>query len=452
MAFYLARIAEINPQHTALVSLESEESLFASADAADQRLKSGHHDGWMHGFPHAFKDLANVAGLITSFGSPLFAEHIATADDLFVARIRDQGAIAIGKTNVPEFGLGSQSYNSLFGTSRNAFDKNLTAGGSSGGAAAALALGLVPVADGSDMMGSLRNPAAFNNVVSLRPGLGRVPSIREDQYFNQLVTDGPMARTMEDLIYLFTTMAGFHPSAPLSQQAPLPIPTDFCALKSKHVKIGWFGNFDGYLKMESGVLDVCEKALANLADANVSVEHVKSDFSMSSLWDAWLTLRHWQIGSTRKALFDDPLKRQQLKPELIWEITQSERISGADVAAASGCRTAWYQYLQNLFVDYDFLALPAAQVFPFPADIHWPNEIAGVTMDSYHRWMEVVIGASMAAVPALALPAGFDNRRAMGIQLLGPMGADQTLLEFGLTYEAVNPWAMHYQFETISGE
>ena len=222
MRAYLTKIAKYNPIYNAIVSIPDEDLLIGQAKNADAELAKGHYQGWLHGMPHAVKDLSNVAGFITSFGSPIFAGNVAQTDDVFVSRIRSQGAIVIGKTNVPEFGLGSQSYNPVYGATCNAFNGSLTAGGSSGGAAVALATGMLPVADGSDMMGSLRNPAAYNNVVGFRPSLGRVPKDKQELFFDQLSIEGPMGRTVEDVICLFETMAGADAGSPLSQQ-PAPV-------------------------------------------------------------------------------------------------------------------------------------------------------------------------------------------------------------------------------------
>ena len=437
MQAYLQRIHRYNPVYNAVVSMVEDDKLMRQAKLAEDELDRGIYRGWMHGMPHAVKDLANASGLETSQGSRIFAGTIAEEDDLHIARIRAQGAIFIGKTNTPEFGLGSQSYNAVHGTTRNAYDPRLTAGGSSGGAACGLALQLLPVADGSDMMGSLRNPAAFNNVVGFRPSQGRVPAVPgDDIFYQQLSTDGPMGRNVEDTVRLLATMAGYDARAPLSLRDEIPAYEQFQAAKLKGYRIGWMGDYGGYLATEPGVLEVCTNSLESLSRHGAIVKPCLPKYDMTRLWQTWLTLRHWAIGSYR-ALYDNPEWRRLLKPEVVWEIEGSFDIPSARVADAGLARSDWYRALLALFEDHDALVLPSAQVFPFSADLHWPREIAGRKMDTYHRWMEVVIGATLAGLPAVSLPAGFDDQgRPMGMQFIGRMGEDRKLLEFAMTYEA----------------
>jgi len=437
MQAYLERIHRYNPVYNAIVSMVEDEKLMRQAKLADDELDRGIYRGWMHGMPHAVKDLANARGLETSRGSKIFAGTIAEEDDLHIARIRAQGAIFIGKTNTPEFGLGSQSYNDVHGTTKNAYDPRLTAGGSSGGAACGLALQLLPVADGSDMMGSLRNPAAFNNVIGFRPSQGRVPAVPgEDIFYQQLSTDGPMGRNVEDTIRLLKTMAGHDARAPLSLRDEIPAFEQFRETGLKGYRIGWMGDYGGYLATEPGVLDLCASSLASLTHYGAIVSEALPGYDMARLWQTWLTLRHWAIGNYR-VLYDNTETRRLLKPEVIWEIEGSFNMPAARVAEAGLARSDWYRALLALFEHHDVLALPSAQVFPFSADVHWPGEIAGRKMDTYHRWMEVVIGATLAGLPAVSLPAGFDAQgRPMGMQFLGRMGEDQKLLEFAMAYEA----------------
>lgn len=264
MAAYLQRIKRYNPLYNAIVTMPTKAVLMEQASHADQALARGEYWGWMHGMPHAVKDLSNVRGMVTSMGSPLLAENVAPADDIFVERIRAAGAIFIGKTNVPEFGLGSQSYNAVYGTTLNAYDPTLTAGGSSGGAACALAAQMLPVADGSDMMGSLRNPAAFNNVVGFRPSQGRVPDADLDLFFGQLGVGGPMGRCVEDTVRLLATMSGYDRRAPLSLRDSLE---DLAAAPAlKQYRIGWMGDFDGYLATEPGLMALVQRQMDALSD------------------------------------------------------------------------------------------------------------------------------------------------------------------------------------------
>ncbi len=436
MQAYLARIHTYNPVYNAIVSLRDDDALMAEADRADDDLSAGHYRGWMHGMPHAVKDLSHVNGLPTSMGSPLFAGQVAAADDLAVSRIRAAGAIFVGKTNTPEFGMGSQTYNAVFGATGSAYDPNLTAGGSSGGAACSLATQMLPVADGGDMMGSLRNPGAFNNVIGFRPTFGRVPEGGGgDLFYLQLATGGPMGRDTEDTIRLLGTMAGVSAIEPLSLRDALPDAEVYRSMDLGGMRVGWMADYDGYLATEPGVLGLCEQSLKQLEAQGVIVEPCKPDYDMDRLWRTWLTLRHWRR-HTMLPLYNDSEQRAQLKPEAVWEIEGSFNKSSTDIFEAGLARSEWFAALRTLFDRYDFLVLPTAQVFPFPKNVHWPKTINDRDMDTYHRWMEVVIGGSLASLPVVNVPAGFDSRgRPMGMQVMGPFGEDRRVLEFAMAYE-----------------
>ncbi len=441
MQAYLERIHRYNPVYNAIVSLRDDDELIAEADAADRELDEGRYRGWMHGMPHAVKDLEDVKGLPTSSGSPIYAGQIADADGFMVSRLRQQGAIFIGKTNTPEFGMGSQSYNPVFGATGSACDPALTAGGSSGGAASGLGTQMLPVADGSDMMGSLRNPAAFNNVLGFRPSYGRVPGGGGgDLFYLQLSTSGPMGRNAEDLIRLLGTQAGVSAAVPLSLRDKLPDTSDYRPASLDGIRIGWMGSYDGYLPMEPGVLELCEQSLGSLGDHGVIVEDCRPAYDMDRLWQTWLTLRHWRR-HTMYPLYNDLEKRAQLKPEAIWEIEGSFNKSATDIFEACAARADWFRAVHTLLDEYDFLALPTSQVFPFSKDVHWPQQINGKEMDTYHRWMEVVIGGSLASVPVVSVPVGFDEAgRPMGMQIIGRFGQDREVLEFAMAYEAATDY------------
>jgi amidase len=440
MQAYLERIDRLNPSVNAIVNLRDADALVAEAAECDDELAGGTSRGWMHGMPIAIKDLCEVKGMRCTYGSPLFADFIPDRDEAMVERIRSAGAIIIGKTNTPEQGMGSQSYNPLHGTTKTPYDLSRTAGGSSGGAAAALAAHLLPVADGSDMMGSLRNPAAFNNVVGFRPSAGRIPTIlKPELYSARLSSLGPMGRTVADVAALLHTQAGYDPRDPMS------LPTeDLRPQKGRDVagaRIAWLGDLGGYLPFEPGVLDLCRAALPAFERLGCVVEDVVPDFDMADLWQSWTTLRSWLTANAMRDTYADPAKRAKLKPEIIWEIESGLDMTGREVHFASKQRTAWYNYLLTLFARYDYLILPSAQVFPFDAEIHWPKEIAGQTMDTYHRWMEVVIGPSMAGLPVAAMPAGFNEQGLPnGIQIIGRPLADKAVLEMALAYELSTDW------------
>ncbi len=437
MEAHLARIEAVNGTYNAIVSLRSSDALLAEADEADAAVARGDAVGPLHGLPHAVKDLAATKGLRTTFGSLLFADFVPTHDALFVERLRAAGAILIGKTNVPEFGLGSHSYNPVFGTTRNAFDSELSAGGSSGGAAAALALRLVPLADGSDFMGSLRNPAGWNGVFGFRPSAGRVPSLPEPEgYLQQLSVDGPMARSVGDLALLLSVMSGDDPRAPLGRAEP-PLPAAILESPVAGWRIGWLGSYAGALPTESGIIELCEEALGSLRAAGCEVEAAELGMPAAEIWTCWLTWRHALVAGCYSALFADPAKRALMKPELIWEIEGGLRLSAVDLYAASQARTRLFKRMLSLFERYDALALPSAQVFPFAQELDWPKNIAGKTMDSYHRWMEVVVVGTMSGCPVVCLPAGLGDpsRLPSGLQLIGRPGKDRELLRLARAYE-----------------
>ncbi|HMD32098.1 MAG TPA: amidase [Candidatus Acidoferrales bacterium] len=441
MSAYLDHINRMNPKVNAIVSLQDPDALLKQADERDAQLARRESLGWMHGFPHAVKDLAPVKGIRTTFGSPLL-DAIPGHDAIFVERLRKAGVIIIGKTNAPEFGLGSQTYNPVFGATHNAYDQSKCAGGSSGGAAVSLALRMLPVADGSDMMGSLRNPAAFNNVIGFRPSFGRVPSgPREEVFISQLSVEGPMGRSAADAAMLLSVMAGPDPRAPLSiEQDPAmfarPLDRDF-----EGTRIAWLGDYNGGLPMEPGVMDLCRQSFAAFESMGCTVEPALPDFSLDRLWRTWLTFRHWLSGGGLAALYSDPLKRAKMKPEAQWEVEGSFKLTAQNVLDASVDRTAWYQSVCRLFDSYDFLLLPSAQVFPFDVNVHWPQEINGVKMDTYHRWMEVVVPDTLSGCPAINVPVGFNAAGLpMGLQIIGPHHHDFAVLQIAHAYQQAKPW------------
>ncbi|MRX51800.1 amidase [Paracoccus sp. S-4012] len=441
MGAYLDHIEAVNPAVNAIISLRPRAALMAEAQAADEAVARGDAVGPMHGLPQAIKDLAFTKGLRTTFGSPLFADLVPATDAIFVERMRDAGAIIIGKTNVPEFGYGSNSYNPIFGLTRNAWNPERVGGGSSGGAGVALAMRMLPVADGSDMGGSLRNPAAWNNVYGFRPSQGRVPAELIDPFYGQMATDGPMGRSAEDLAMLMGVQAGYDPRAPLSLGEGEDWSTAAEPLDPATLRFGWLGDFDGHLPFEPGVLELVEAAAGRLADAGASVDPVGIGFDMEALWQAFVRLRQHSIGGRHADHWADPAQRALLKPEAQWEVSESLKLTSLDLWRAGVVRGAWYRRMLELFERHDFLLLPAAQVFPFAAGIEWPQEVGGRRMDSYHRWMEVVVGATMSGCPAVSVPAGFSPEGLpMGMQMIGPPRGDHRLLRAVAAWDRISPW------------
>ena len=445
MAAYLDRIHRLNPALNAIVNLAPDDTLLAQADACDAELAQGRSRGWMHGLPQAIKDTGHALGFPSTQGCSLLKDVMPTQDSLMTARMKAAGCIVVGKTNMPEFGLGSHTFNDLFGATPNAWDAGVTAGGSSGGAAVALAQRLLPVADGSDFMGSLRNPAAWAHIFGMRPSQGRVPFWpAADTWVAQLGTEGPMARTVADLAALLSTQAGADARTPLAiAEGPqqFTVPQGPVALDGlRGLRVGWLGDLQGHLAMEDGLLPVCHEALAGLAAHGAIVEPTALGFSADALWQAWLVWRRALVGPKVAALLKQPGARAQIKPEALWEHRQSTTLGFLDFMAASEVRTAFYQHLLGLFDRFDVLALPATQVWPFPIGQRWPRSIAGRTMDTYHRWMEVTLYATFAGAPAISVPAGFhaNGRWPAGLQLIGKPQGDAALLRAAAGYEAAS--------------
>ncbi|WP_170509272.1 amidase [Ruegeria arenilitoris] len=429
----LDRIAQVNGQVNAIVALQDEDVLMAQARAADD--KSGR--GPLHGLPIAVKDLVNVAGIASTQGSPVFRNHVPAVDDLIAARLRAAGAILIGKTNTPEFGLGSHTFNPVYGATRNPYDPARSCGGSSGGAAVALATGMVALADGSDMMGSLRNPAAWNNVYGFRPSWGRVPSEPQgDLFLHQLSTLGPMARSPQDIGLLLDVITGPDPRQPLSVPCEPVTPLSVESLDG--MRIGWLGDWGGAFPTEEGILTQCSNELAIFEGLGATVEDVPPPFDAERLWNSWITLRSWSVAASLLPLAD---RKDALKDTAQWELERGLALTAMEVHAASVTRSDWYRRAVELFAEYDALVLPAAQVWPFPVDQPYPRSIGGVAMDTYHRWMQVVTPVSLIGLPCLSIPAGFGpGGLPMGMQLFGPRGSDAQLLALGAAYHAVTHW------------
>ena len=443
MEAFLNHIERINPKVNAIVSLQDRADLIKQAELRDRQLAQGQYMGWMHGFPQAPKDLTSTAGILSTLGSPIFKNDIPKVDTIIVDRVKKKGAIIIGKTNTPEFGLGSQTYNTVFGTTLNAYDQTRTSGGSSGGAAVAVATRMLPVADGSDMMGSLRNPAGWNNIYSLRPSWGRVPAgPGGDVYYTmQLAVLGPMARTVTDLAMLLSVQAGYDDGEPLGIAQDPEIFANTLKRDFKGTKVAFLGNLNGYLPMEPGVLDLCRKALKDFEAIGCVVEEAVPNFDQDRLWQTWLALRNLVVAGNYTPLYNDPAKRALLKPEVVWEIEKGMKLSGSDVFEAMASRSEWYRAMLALYRKYDYLLIPSAQVFPFDAKIHWPKEIAGKQMDTYHRWMQIVIPASLLGVPTGTFPVGFNGTGLpMGMQVMGKPQSDLSVLQLAYAYEQATGW------------
>ena len=435
----LRQIDTLNPRFNAIVSRVNEADLLRQADERDAQLQRGESMGWLHGIPQAIKDIAPTAGIASTMGSPLLKNFVPKEDSLMVQRMKAAGCIVIGKTNVPEFGLGSHTFNEVFGATGNAFDPTKSAGGSSGGAAVALATGMLAVADGSDFMGSLRNPAAWNNVFGMRPSQGRVPMWPvQDVWINQLGTEGPMGRSVQDVAKLLAVQAGWDARSPLSIAEDGSQFNGSLDADPKGLKIGWLGDLNGYLAMEPGILDVCGDGLKRLESTGCHVEPVQLGMPPERVWDCWLVWRRALVASRLAPFLIQAKNREQMKPEALWEVDQASILTGSELLSASVTRSQLYQQLLQLFEKVDFLALPTAQVWPFNVTKRWPSAIADRHMDTYHRWMEVVILPTLAGLPSISVPVGFNAAGLpMGMQLIGKPRADWALLQLAHAYEQV---------------
>ena len=440
---FVSRIHSVNPRFNAIVSMIPDDEILQEADQRDAELARGSSRGWLHGIPQAIKDTGDAAGFPTTFGSRTLKDNVAAADGVMVSRMRACGCIVVGKTNMPEFGLGSHTINELFGPTGNAWDPDVSAGGSSGGAAVALAQRMLPVADGSDFMGSLRNPAAWNNIFGMRPSQGRIPFFPQpDVWLSQMATEGPMARSVVDLARLLEIQSGFDERSPLSLSEPMPtvgLRPDRNRLKD--LRVGWLGNMSGYLPIEEGLLECCSDALRRLEGEGSVVEEIELGFSPSEVWDAWLVWRQALVGPRVGKVLRSPGARDMLSPEALWEHDESCRLSMVQFSDASETRTRFYLHMLSLFERFDVIALPMTQVWPFPIGERWPKVVASRPMDTYHRWMEVAIYATFGGLPAISLPAGFDTegRWPAGLQLIGPPRGDMKLLQIAQCYEDLIP-------------
>jgi amidase len=431
LELHLDRIGERNSELNAIVSLD-EERTRAGAAAADEALASGAEVGALHGLPFAFKDTHGVEGWRTTYGSPLFADHVPEHDDLIVERVRRAGVVVIGKTNVPEFAAGSHTFNRVFGLTRNPVDPSRSAGGSSGGAACALASGMVPLADGSDMGGSLRNPASFCGVVGLRPSLGRVP---EWPLYNQWETTsvgGPMARNVGDLALLLSVMAGPDPRAPQALGDPgatfaPPLNGSLAGLR-----VALSTDLGGTIEVDAEVADIVASSASAFADAGASVADAHPLLAEAD--DTFRTLRAWHF----QAKFGLMLAASpgEFKPSLADNIRAGESLTGADVARAYSQRTALSDRMREFFESYDVLVLPVSQVPPFPADQEYPTSINGRPMSSYLDWMRAAYFITVTGCPAISVPFGTTaDGLPVGIQIVAPHGRDRFLLEVAGAFE-----------------
>ncbi|MEU7854816.1 amidase [Nonomuraea sp. NPDC049141] len=414
---HLDRIEQTNPQVNAIVTLVAEQALDA-AEAAD----AGEATGPLHGVPVAHKDLVDTKGIRTTYGSPLYADHVPDKDDVIVERLRAAGAILVGKTNTPEFGTGSHTVNEVFGATRNPYDLTRSAGGSSGGAAAALASGMVPLAGGSDMGGSLRNPASFCNVVGLRPTPGRVPALSEQAAWYTLSVPGPMARTVDDLTLMMSVISGFDARSPYSITEDFtPDERDVAGLR-----VAWSPDLGG-LPVDPGTAAVTATAPGVFERLGARVEQVELDLSEAE--DAFRVYRAWYYALAFGEL-------DGLGANTSWNVEQGRKVTGADLARAERSRSVLYHRMAAFFDTYDVLIAPVSQVPPFPVEDPYVSEINGVRLPDYLAWMRSAYWISVLHAPAASVPAGFtQSGLPVGVQIIGRPFADATVLRAARAFE-----------------
>jgi len=434
MRAHLAQIERVNPAVNAMVTQVPEQAL-AKAKAADAAIARGELWGPLHGLPVAHKDLMPTRGIRTTFGSPIYRDFVPDEDGLLVQRLHAAGAITVGKTNTPEFGAGSQTFNAVFGATRNPYDLSKTCGGSSGGAAVALACGMVPLADGSDLGGSLRNPASFCNVVGLRPSMGRVPHWPALNTFNTLSMVGPMARTVKDVALMTSVIAGPDPRAPLSLSEPGSLFEQPLARAFKGVKVAWSADFNG-LAVDPRVIATLAPQRAVLKALECEVEEACPDFRDAD--EIFQVLRAKSFEASYGALLTE--HRHQMKQTVIWNIEQGQALTGAQVGRAENLRTALYHRVRAFMEEYEYLVLPVAQVPPFDVEQEYITEINGHKMGTYIDWMRSCFYISVTGCPAISVPCGFTaDGLPVGMQIVGRPRQDFAVLQLAHAFEERRP-------------
>jgi amidase len=430
MQVHLKQIAKLNSKVNAIITHVSEEELMKKALAADESLAKGKLTGVLHGLPIAVKDLTETKGIRTTYGSPMWKDFVPAQDALIVERQKRAGAIIIGKTNVPELGMGSQTFNPLFGPSFNPYDITKTCGGSTGGGAIALACGMTPLADGSDMGGSLRNPGSFCNVVGLRPSPGRVPMVTAKLAWQGLGVQGPMARTVSDCAFLLSVQAGPDSRCPISiMENPLPfsksLKRDF-----KDVKVAFIKDFG--LPWEKEVKDAVDSQRKVFESLGCIVEENEPD--MTDANECFVNFRHWMYESQYGDLL--ATNSDKMNEYTKWHIAEGRKLSGPYLSRLEIKRSALFRRMQQFLEKYEFLIMPVSQVLPFDVHTPYPTEINGVKMLTYIDWMRSAYYVSVIGNPALSVPCAFSKSGLpIGLQIVGRHNADLSVLQMGFAFE-----------------
>ncbi len=430
MRAFIAQIERVNPRVNAIVTFLPEEAL-KQAKALDRTQAS---PGSLAGLPIAYKDLVSTKGVRTTFGSLVYKDNVPAEDALIVARLKAAGAITLGKTNTPEFGAGSNTFNKVFGATRNPYDLTKTSGGSSGGAGAAVACGMLPFADGSDLAASLRNPGNYCNVVGFRPSPGRVPTYPAANAWDTQPVLGPIARTVEDAAFLLSAMAGPDPRAPASISEPGGIFARSLKRRFRKVRVAWTRDFGG-LPVDPRVTSVLEKQRKVFDSLGCIVEEACPDFTGAT--EAFETLRAVSFAQRFAPLLKT--HRALLKDTVIWNIEQGLALDGARIGRAEGLRTELFHRMRRFLEKYEFLLAPVNQLPPFPVDTEYPTEIAGVKLGNYLDWMKSCYYVTITSHPAISVPAGFTPEGLpVGLQIVGRYRDDFGVLQLAHAFEQAN--------------
>ena len=426
----LAQIERVNPPVNAIVTLLPERAM-AGARAADAAISAGSQIGPLHGLPVAHKETNMTAGIRTTFGSPIFADNVPTQSNIIIERMQGGGAITIGKTNAPEFGAGSHTFNPVFGITRNAYNQAVSSGGSSGGAAVALASGMHAIADGSDLGGSLRNPAGWNNVVGFRPSPGLIPVWPDKGSWFTMAVQGPMARYVEDIALQLTAIAGPDRRSPLSLEITGSTFAGSLERSIKGLRVAFAPDLGG-LPLDPRVREVIERQRAVFTDLGCAVTDACPDLSGAD--EAFHAFRAWDFELGLGELLDT--HPDKLKQTVIWNILEGRALSGPDLGRAERLRSAVYERTRVFFEQYDVLVTAVSQVPPFPVETEYPTEIDGVAMHNYIEWMRSCSRITVTESPTISVPAGFTrDGLPTGLQIVGPHHADRLVLEVAYAYQ-----------------
>ena len=445
--FYLERIKKYNPSLNAIVSIKEEEQIINEAKHKDEKFDESKP---LFGLPLASKDLLDVVGFPTTCGFPGYKDYFPKKNSIIVDRQIDAGGIMIGKTNTAELGVGAHTANRLFGITPNVYGNTQSSGGSSGGAGVAVAAELLPFADGTDMMGSCRTPAAYANVYGFRPTPGLLPDYRTNDKKKNLPiisTPGCLARTPDDMAILLDVIAGEHKEDPISFSLKNPFKDSNIGDKEfSKIKIGWLSDMNGNYQYDPDLVEMCNKQLNSLEKNKVVIEHLKPNVDAHKLWNCWGTLR-------AKSIYEDINEEiiamnikdvNQMTPQALWEYNKGIKLTEDDVKLALNSRIELSNDVNSLFGSFDFLALPSQQSFPFDKNLRHPEKINDQIMDTYHRWIEIHIFASLFYLPSISLPIGFNKDGfPIGIQIIAKTKEDLKVMSFAKKYEEIFNFSNH---------